>query len=69
VKIIDQEMVIRYHVEYDEEETLILKSLGLLLLYTEPRARLWFTKAEKDQADALIAKVREEISRTKEDAS
>jgi len=69
VKILAEESVVRYLVEYDEEETLILKSLGLLLLYTEPCARLWFTKAEKDQADALIAKVREEISRTKEDAS
>jgi hypothetical protein len=59
VKIIDQETVVRYHVEFDEEETLILKSIGFLPPYAEPRARLWSTQAEIDDTNELIARAKE----------
>lgn len=59
MKILDEETVVRYHVEYDEEETIILKTIGFLPPYAEPRARLWSTKAEIDSTDAMLAKVRE----------
>ena len=59
MKIIDQETVVRYHVEFDEEETLILKSIGFLPPYAEPRARLWSTQAEIDDTNELIARAKE----------
>jgi len=62
VKIIDQETVVRYHVEFDEEETVILKLIGFLPPYAEPRARLWSTQAEIDDTNALIGKARESRS-------
>jgi hypothetical protein len=58
VKILDEETVVRYHVEYDEAETLVLKSIGLLPPYAEPRARLWSTKAEIEDSEILMAKAR-----------
>jgi hypothetical protein len=59
MKILDEETVTRYHVEYDEEETIILKTIGFLPPYAEPRARLWSTKAEIDDTATMLAKVRE----------
>lgn len=58
MKILDQEIVARFHVEYDEEETMILKVLGLLPPYAETPARLWSTQTEIDNADILIASAR-----------
>jgi hypothetical protein len=49
VKILAEETVTRYHVEFDEEETLILKSVGFLPPYAEPRARLWSTQEDIDK--------------------
>jgi hypothetical protein len=58
MKIIDQETVVRYHVEFDEAETLILKQIGFLPPYAEPRARLWSTQAEIDETNTMIAAAR-----------
>lgn len=54
MKIIGEEIIVRYHVEYDEQETLALKDIGLLPPHAEPRARLWSTKAEIDAVKPLL---------------
>lgn len=59
MKILDEETVVRYHVEYDEEETVMLKLIGWLPPYAEPRARLWSTQAEIDETEKLLAKAKE----------
>lgn len=58
MKILEQETVIRYHVEYDEDETLILKLIGFLPGYAQPRARLWSTQAEIDATNAMLFEAR-----------
>jgi hypothetical protein len=58
MKIIAEETVVRYHVEFDEEETILLKSLGILPPHAAPRARLWSTMAEINETHALIARAR-----------
>lgn len=55
MKILANETIIRYHVEFDEEETLLLKSTGLLPPYAASRARLWLTQAEIDDTRAVLA--------------
>lgn len=62
MKILDEEIVVRYHVEYDEEETILLKAIGFLPPYAEPRARLWSTKAEVDETKKMIEKTKEGVS-------
>lgn len=62
MKILEEEIVVRYHVEYDEEETVLLKSIGFLPPYAEPRARLWSTKAEVEETNKMIAKAKEGVS-------
>ncbi len=62
MKILEEEIVVRYHVEYDEEETILLKSIGFLPPYAEPRARLWSTKAEVEETNKMIAKAKEGVS-------
>ena len=59
MKILAEETVVRFHVEFDEEETLILKLIGFLPPYAEPRARLWSTKAEIDDTAELLTKAKE----------
>jgi hypothetical protein len=59
VKILAEETVVRYHVEFDEEETVILKLIGFLPPYAEPRARLWSTKAEIDETTKLLTPTKE----------
>lgn len=54
MKILAEETIVRYHVEFDERETSILKSIGLLPPYAEPRARLWSTQAEIDETKQLL---------------
>jgi len=54
VKILAEETIVRYHLEFDERETSILKSVGLLPPYAEPRARLWSTQDEIDAFKQLI---------------
>lgn len=63
MKILAEEFVARYHVEFDEEETILLKSIGFLPTYAEPCARLWSTKNEIEDTNELIAKARESKGR------
>lgn len=58
MKILEQEIVSRFHVEYDEAETAILKQIGFLPAYAEPRARLWSTQAELDVTQEIIDRQR-----------
>ena len=62
MKILAEETVVRYHVEYDEQETLLLKRIGFLPSYAEPRARLWSTKAEIDDTRGMLAKAKTGLS-------
>ena len=55
MKIIEEEIVTRYHVEYDAEETRLLKSIGFLPPYAKSPARLWSTKAEIEDTNEMIA--------------
>lgn len=57
MKILEEELVVRYRVEYDEQETVLLKRLGFLPLHAEPRARLWSTHAEVEATNKLLANV------------
>ncbi len=59
MKILDEETVVRYHVEYDEEETVLLKLIGWLPPYAEPRARLWSTQVEIDETAKLLTQAKE----------
>lgn len=59
MKILDQETVVRHHVEFDEEETALLKRIGFLPPYAEPRARMWSTKAEIKATKEMIASAKE----------
>jgi hypothetical protein len=58
VKILDEEVVTRCHVEFDEEETILLKLVGFLPPHAEPRARLWPTSAEITQTEVLLKQLR-----------
>ena len=58
MKILSQENVVRYHVEFDEEETALHKAYGLLPPYAEPCARLWLTAIELEESKALLAKAK-----------
>ena len=58
MKILAEETVVRYHVEFDEKETLVLKLIGWLPPHAEPRARLWSTKAEIEETEKLLAKAK-----------
>ena len=60
--IIGEESVRRYHVEFDEEETVLLKRIGFLPPYAEPRARLWSTYAELEETKAMLKKAKEGLS-------
>ena len=62
MKILAEETVVRYHVEYDEQETLLLKRIGFLPPYAEPRARLWSTQAEIDDTRGMLAKAKAGLS-------
>lgn len=62
MKILAEETVVRYHVEFDEAETVLLKRIGFLPPYAEPRARLWSTVAELEITKAALAKVKEGLS-------
>jgi hypothetical protein len=67
MRILAKESVIRYHVEFDEEETLLLKGIGFLPPYAEPCARLWSTSAEIDETHTMLAHAREELEERSED--
>lgn len=54
MRVLAEETVVRYHVEYDEAETLVLKRIGFLPPYAEPRARLWSTQAEIDSTTEML---------------
>jgi hypothetical protein len=43
---LEEEVVTRFHVEFDEAETILLKLVGFLPPHAEARARLWSTEAE-----------------------
>jgi hypothetical protein len=62
MKILDERIVVQCHVEYDEEETVLLKSIGFLPPYAEPRARLWATPAELEETRLMIEKAKEGVS-------
>ena len=62
MKILAEETVIRCHVEFDEEETALLKRIGFLPPYAEPRARLWSTVAELEVTKEALAKVKAGLS-------
>ena len=57
--VLAEESVRRYHVEFDEEETLLLKAIGFLPPYAELRARLWSTFAEIEATKEMLAKAKE----------
>jgi hypothetical protein len=59
VKILAEETVTRYHVEFDEEETRILKLVGFLPPYAWPRAQLWSTQAEVDETKLVLTRAKE----------
>ena len=59
MKILAEESVRRYHVEFDEEETVLLKRIGFLPPYAEPRARLWSTYAELEETKTMLKKAKE----------
>ncbi len=58
MKILAEETVVRYHVEFDGDETRILKRLGFLPPYAAPPARLWSTQAELDDMTKLFTNVK-----------
>lgn len=60
MKILAEETVVRYHVEFDEEETILLKSVGFLPPYAEPRARLWSTKVEIEETNRVLAQAKDQ---------
>lgn len=62
MRILAEETVVRYHVEFDEAETLLLKRVGFLPPYAEPRARLWSTESELEDTKATLARARQELS-------
>jgi hypothetical protein len=62
MKILAEEIAVRYHVEFDEEETALLKGINFLPPYAEPRARLWSTAAEVEETRAVLAKAKEGLS-------
>ena len=61
MKILAEETVIRYHVEFDEEETALLKRIGFLPPYAAPRARLWWTSAEIEEGKAVLAQAKDRM--------
>jgi len=62
MKILAEETIVRYHVEFDEKETLMLKAIGFLPPYAEPRARLWSTQAEIDETSKMLTRAAKDIS-------
>lgn len=62
MKILAEETVVRYHVEYDELETDVLKIIGWLPPTAEARARLWVTTTEIEEFAWLLAKAKEGAS-------
>ena len=62
MKILAEETVVRYHIEYDEQETLLLKRIGFLPPYAEQRARLWSTYAELEETKVMLKKAKEGLS-------
>ena len=62
MKILAEETVTRYHVEYDEEESNLLKAIGFLGPRAMVPTRLWSTQAEIDSTNALIAAARQRRS-------
>lgn len=58
MKILAEETVVRYHVEFDEEETRILKRIDFLPPHAELCARLWITQAEIDEASKIFTNVK-----------
>ena len=65
MKILTKEETVKYHVEFDEEETALFKSIGFLPPglappYAEPRARLWLTTAEMDETLAILTKAKKQ---------
>lgn len=62
MKILAEETVVRYHVEFDEEETVALQRIGFLPPYAEPRARLWSTAVELEETKVALARVKEGLS-------
>lgn len=59
MKILAEETVVRYHVEFDEEETRILKIAGFLPHYASPRARLWSTQTEIEETTRVLSQAKE----------
>ncbi len=55
MKVLAEETIVRCHIEFDEKETILLKSVGFLPPYVDPRARLWLTTAEIERCSALLA--------------
>jgi len=62
MKILAEESVIRYHIEFDEEETALLKGIGFLPPYAEARARLWSTAAELEETKVMMARAKAGVS-------
>ena len=59
MKILAERTVAQYHVEFDEEETLLLKSVGFLPPYAEPRARLWSTQEDIDKTVMVLTQAKQ----------
>lgn len=59
MKILEEETVVRYHVEYDEEETKLLKRIGFIPPYAATCARLWLTEPEVTAGKVMLEKAKE----------
>ncbi len=66
MKILAEETVVRLHVEFDETETALLKAIGFLPAYAEPRARLWSTKVEMAKTAELLTQAREQLAASRD---
>ena len=62
MKILAEETIVRYHVEFDVEETALLKAIGFLPPYASTPARLWSTKAEIAETETLLAEARTKLA-------
>ena len=58
MKILAEETVTRYHIEFDEEETVLLRRIGLLPPHAEACACLWATAAEVETARTMLARAK-----------
>ena len=62
MKILAEETIVRYHVEFDAEETGLLKIIGFLPPYASTPARPWSTKVEIEATATMLAEARVKLA-------